>query len=769
MPRKKEISAEEQERIELPESFAAVEEAAPAVEKTPAKKTARKTTTRKTASKKASANAEESEEAAAKGAEAEEAAAKEAEAEEAAESAVKKPAAKKTTRTRTTKTTTARKTTAKTAAKKTAAKATEDAEPAAKADESEEAAAEKAAKADGSEEAAAKEADAEETAASAVKKPAAKKTTRTRTAKTTTAKKTAARKTAAKASVNAEPAAQEAEEKEEAAAEKAGTEAAASEEKKPGTKTAAGTKTARKTAVKKTAVKKTAAVSDGKSGEEAEEDKSAADAGAKEKAPAVSTSTDPMRSAPERPAHRRTIRKTVHRVQVPKAAREREAARALRESEEEAAMKARAEEESLKGELPIKGSAAAPQKDETQEVSEAQKEHAASEDNLHRRRSDGYTQAERPEVTGILDIAEGGFGFLRFDNFLTSDRDVYVSQTQIRRFNLKTGDEINGISRLPRKDERFGALLYVTTVNGDEPGVAIRRPSFESLTPIFPNKRYTLEDLPMDISTRMIDLIAPVGRGQRGLIVAPPKAGKTTLLKSVAASIEKKYEDTDLIVLLIDERPEEVTDMKRALKGGGEVIYSTFDERPQHHVKVAEMVLARAKRLAEHKHDVVILLDSITRLARAYNLVIPASGRTLSGGLDPGALYGPKRFFGAARNIEEGGSVTILATALIDTGSRMDDMIYEEFKGTGNMELHLDRRLAERRIYPAIDINRSGTRREELLLSPEELHAVWAVRRAFSKKPEQEVTEEVIDNLRHTSNNRNFIEIVNRVFDSPSY
>ena len=330
----------------------------------------------------------------------------------------------------------------------------------------------------------------------------------------------------------------------------------------------------------------------------------------------------------------------------------------------------------------------------------------------------------RPEVCGILDIADDGFGFLRFNNFLTSDRDIYVSPTQIRRFNLKTGDKIKGISRLPNEGERFGALLYVQTVNDDEPGVAIKRPDIEDLTPIFPTERLTLETGTKDLSMRLIDLIAPIGKGQRGLIVAPPKAGKTTLLKRIANSIETNHPECDLIVFLVDERPEEVTDMKRSLKGDGEVIYSTFDERPQHHVKVAEMVLARAQRLAEHGRDVVILLDSITRLARAYNLVEPPSGRTLSGGLDPSALYKPKKFFGAARNLEEGGSITILATSLVETGSRMDDVIYEEFKGTGNMELHLDRKLSEKRIFPAIDLNRSGTRREDLLMNQEEMEAI---------------------------------------------
>jgi len=369
----------------------------------------------------------------------------------------------------------------------------------------------------------------------------------------------------------------------------------------------------------------------------------------------------------------------------------------------------------------------------------------------------------RPEVTGILELADGGFGFLRFDNFLTSDKDVYVSPTQIRRFNLKTGDRIKGISRLPNQGERFGALLYVETVNGDEPGVAIRRPDFEDLTPIFPNERLTLEDSSVNLSMRLIDLIAPIGKGQRGIIVAPPKAGKTTLLKNIANSIEKKHPEVEMIVLLVDERPEEVTDMKRSLKEG-DVIYSTFDEMPQHHVKVAEMVLERAKRLAEHGKDVVILLDSITRLARAYNLVIPSSGRTLSGGLDPGALYKPKKFFGAARNIEEGGSITILATALIDTGSRMDDVIFEEFKGTGNMELHLDRKLQEKRIFPAIDLNKSGTRREELLMSQDELEAIWTMRRALANQSTQDVAESIIDNLAHTKTNKDFIEIIKKVF-----
>jgi transcription termination factor Rho len=401
---------------------------------------------------------------------------------------------------------------------------------------------------------------------------------------------------------------------------------------------------------------------------------------------------------------------------------------------------------------------------ETHSDAEAHGEHRNHEEHTHHKREHReYSPEERPEVTGILDIVEGGFGFLRFENFMSSDQDIYVSPTQIRRFNLKTGDEIYGISRRPGQNEKFGALLYVKTVNGDDPGTAIHRPQFESLTPIFPDERLRLEDSSNDLSVRLIDLVAPIGKGQRGMIVAPPKAGKTTLLKSIARSLEENHPEVSLFVLLVDERPEEVTDMKRTLKHG-QVIYSTFDEMPQHHVKVAEMMLARAKRLAEHGKDVVILLDSLTRLTRAYNLVVPASGRTLSGGIDPGAFYGPKRFFGAARNIEHGGSITILATALVDTGSRMDDVIFEEFKGTGNMELHLDRKLSEKRIFPAIDIYKSGTRREELLMSQEELEAVWTMRRAMSNRSTQEVTEEVIDNLAHTRNNRDFIEIIRKVF-----
>ena len=371
-----------------------------------------------------------------------------------------------------------------------------------------------------------------------------------------------------------------------------------------------------------------------------------------------------------------------------------------------------------------------------------------------------YTDEERPQVEGILDVVEGGYGFLRFDNYLSSEKDIYVSTTQIKRFNLKTGDKIKCITRHPNDGERFGALLYVNTVNGDPPGVSMHRPNFEDLTPIFPYERLKLETLRTNLSTRLIDIVAPIGRGQRGLIVAPPKTGKTLLLKNIASAIEAKYPDINVIVLLIDERPEEVTDMKRSIKG--EIVYSTFDEQAEHHVKVAEMVLARAQRLVEHKKDVVILLDSITRLARAYNMVVPSSGKTLSGGIDPGALHKPKKFFGAARKIEEGGSITILATALVETGSRMDDVIFEEFKGTGNMELHLDRKLSEKRIFPAVNLNKSSTRREDLLLSLEETEAVWKMRKSLSNQNPQEVTEIIIDYLAHTASNADFIDIINK-------
>ena len=361
---------------------------------------------------------------------------------------------------------------------------------------------------------------------------------------------------------------------------------------------------------------------------------------------------------------------------------------------------------------------------------------------------------------GVLEVQENNnFGFLRCNNYLTGENDIYVSPSQIRRFNLRTGDEVQGKVREAKEGEKFKALLFVEKVNGDNPEKAIGRKNFETLTPIYPNERLHLEtDNEKDLSSRLMDIICPIGKGQRGIIVAPPKAGKTTLLKKVAQNISKNHPDIKLIVLLIDERPEEVTDMKRSING--DVIYSTFDEEPQNHAKVAQMVLERAKRMVEQGKDVVILLDSITRLSRAYNLTINPTGRTLSGGLDPGALIMPKKFFGAARNIEEGGSLTILATALVETGSRMDDMIFEEFKGTGNMEVHLDRRLQERRIFPAIDIYKSGTRKEDLLLSDEEKEVAFAIRKVMYRDGNIEnVTENLINMLSKTKNNKEFIQV----------
>lgn len=367
---------------------------------------------------------------------------------------------------------------------------------------------------------------------------------------------------------------------------------------------------------------------------------------------------------------------------------------------------------------------------------------------------------EPEEAVGILEVLADGFGFLRCENYLSGAQDIYVSPVQIRRFNLKTGDMISCKVRPCREGERFRALIYVNSVNGDGVDVAIKRKPFDQLVPVYPDSRLKLETTRQESATRLIDLIAPIGKGQRGMIVAPPKAGKTVLIKKIANAITTNHKDVELIVLLIDERPEEVTDMQRSIQG--EVIYSTFDELPEHHIRVAEMVLERAQRLVEHKKDVVILLDSITRLARAYNLTIPASGRTLSGGLDPAALHKPKKFFGAARNIEGGGSLTILATALVETGSRMDDVIFEEFKGTGNMELHLDRKLSEKRIFPAIDINKSGTRREELLLSQSEWEAVMGIRRNMSRQDNMDIAENLLNLLITTKDNNEFVEKIKK-------
>lgn len=364
---------------------------------------------------------------------------------------------------------------------------------------------------------------------------------------------------------------------------------------------------------------------------------------------------------------------------------------------------------------------------------------------------------------GILEVLPDGYGFIRCENYLPGENDVYVSPSQIRRFGLKTGDIIEGNTRVKTQTEKFSALLFVKTINGFHPTEATKRRNFEDMTPIFPNERLRLETVGNGTSMRIVDLISPVGKGQRGMIVSPPKAGKTTLLKQIAKSILSNNKDMHMIILLIDERPEEVTDIKESIEGSNvEVIYSTFDELPEHHKRVSEMVLERAKRLVEHKKDVTILLDSITRLARAYNLTVPPSGRTLSGGLDPAALHMPKRFFGAARNMREGGSLTILATALVDTGSKMDDVVYEEFKGTGNMELVLDRKLSEKRVFPAIDIPKSGTRREDLLLTKDEQEAVYIMRRALNGMRSDEAVERILDLFVRTKNNDEFVEMVKK-------
>ena len=367
------------------------------------------------------------------------------------------------------------------------------------------------------------------------------------------------------------------------------------------------------------------------------------------------------------------------------------------------------------------------------------------------------------EANGILEVLAEGYGFIRCANYLPGENDVYVSPAQIKRFGLKTGDVIIGNKKIKNQGEKFSALLYIKSVNGYSVAEVMRRPSFEKLTPIFPNERLHMEISSSSTAMRIVDLISPIGKGQRGMIVSQPKAGKTTLLKQIAKSITTNNKEMHLIILLIDERPEEVTDIKESIQGDNvEVIYSTFDELPEHHKRVSEMVIERAKRLVEHKQDVCILLDSITRLARAYNIVVAPSGRTLSGGLDPSSLYMPKRFFGAARNMREGGSLTILATALVDTGSKMDDVVYEEFKGTGNMELVLDRKLSEKRIFPAIDIVKSGTRREDLLLSEEEQEAVDIMRKALNGIRSDEAVERIIDMFSKTRNNKEFCQYIKK-------
>lgn len=365
---------------------------------------------------------------------------------------------------------------------------------------------------------------------------------------------------------------------------------------------------------------------------------------------------------------------------------------------------------------------------------------------------------------GILEIMPDGFGFIRSNNYMPGDADVYVAPSQIKRFNLKTGDIVAGNRRIKSGTEKFSALLFVKSINGQEPDLAHRRPVFEEMTPIFPEEKIKLETPGCSVAMRIMDVMSPVGKGQRGMIVSPPKAGKTTLLKEVAKSVKRNNPEIHLIVLLIDERPEEVTDIREAIEGPNvEVIYSTFDELPEHHKRAAEMVMERAKRLVEYGRDVMILTDSITRLTRAYNLTVPPSGRTLSGGLDPAALHMPKKFFGAARNIREGGSLTILATALVETGSKMDDVVYEEFKGTGNMEMVLDRKLSERRVFPAIDILKSGTRRDDLLLSPEEQDAMANMRRAFSGMKAEEAADKVIDLFARTKTNAEFVSMMRKM------
>ena len=422
-------------------------------------------------------------------------------------------------------------------------------------------------------------------------------------------------------------------------------------------------------------------------------------------------------------------------------------------------------EESEKTEESVKGL-----DEDKQETAREQKN--TGENGRHRKRHHSDNLEHRDEVpqengvtrTGILEVMPDGFGFIRCDNYLPGEDDVYVAPSQIKRFQLKTGDFITGRVREKRENEKFGALYYVDMVNGESLDKVLKRPNFEELTPIFPNERLHLETDGHSTAMRIVDIVSPIGKGQRGMIVSPPKAGKTTLLKETAKAVLKNNPEMEMIILLIDERPEEVTDIKEAIQGDNvEVIYSTFDELPEHHKRVSEMVIERAKRLVEHGKDVIILLDSITRLARAYNMTVPPSGRTLSGGLDPAALHMPKRFFGAARNMREGGSLTVLATALVNTGSKMDDVVYEEFKGTGNMELVLDRKLSEKRIFPAIDITQSGTRREDLLLNADELGASYIIRKEMNGMRKEDAVEQILNLFARTKSNEEFIEKVGKI------
>ena len=415
-----------------------------------------------------------------------------------------------------------------------------------------------------------------------------------------------------------------------------------------------------------------------------------------------------------------------------------------------------------KGEL-IDAMLALDEKEKQKEASEEAKEEVREEMKEKKEETDIEQLDSGHTANGILEVLQDGYGFIRSENYLPGENDVYVSPSQIRRFGLKTGDIIMGNTRIKTQGEKFSALLYVSTINGLRPSEAMKRKNFEDLTPIFPNKRIRLETPGCTTAMRIVDLVSPIGKGKRGMIVSPPKAGKTTLLKEVALSVQKTEPNMHLLILLIDERPEEVTDIREAIAGPNvEVIYSTFDELPDHHKRVSEMVIARAKRLVEHGKDVMILLDSITRLARAYNLTVPPSGRTLSGGLDPAALYSPKRFFGAARNMREGGSLTILATALVETGSKMDDVVYEEFKGTGNMELMLDRKLQEKRVFPAIDIPKSGTRREDLLLDKDEQEAAYIIRRAMNGMKAEEAVDNLLNMFSRTKSNSELVHQVIR-------
>lgn len=449
----------------------------------------------------------------------------------------------------------------------------------------------------------------------------------------------------------------------------------------------------------------------------------------------------------------------------------------LKEDEKDAAkevsVKKAAKEESQEKTVKEKTANRKEEKREEKRENKSEKSEERREERREKKPTRVITQdgieIENPELdsgisaNGILEVMADGYGFIRSENYLPGENDVYVSPSQIRRFGLKTGDIICGNTRVKTQQEKFSALLYIKSINGCHPSVIIKRPNFEDLTPIFPNERIRLETSKSAVAMRIMDLVSPIGKGQRGMIVSPPKAGKTTLLKQVARAVTKNNPEMHLIILLIDERPEEVTDIKEAIEGKNvEVIYSTFDELPEHHKRVSEMVIERARRLVEQKKDVMILLDSITRLARAYNLIVPPSGRTLSGGIDPAALHMPKRFFGAARNMREGGSITILATALVETGSRMDDVVYEEFKGTGNMEIILDRKLSERRIFPAVDIVKSGTRREDLLLNQEEQEAVEIMRKAINGMKADEAVENILNMFVRTQNNHEFCQMVKR-------